>query len=743
MMSIRSICGGGAVCRVAATLLAGALLTAGSSPASASSLLPGVAYIGPGAGFAFAGSFLVLFVTILLAFGIMAIYPIRMFLRLFKKSKRAKTDVEKIIILGLDGICPKRVRRMMDEGKLPNFKRLADEGCFHELTSTNPSMSPVAWSTFSTGVDPSRHGIFDFFTRNKKNYLPELSSTEIGNVEKTLKLGKYRIPLGKPALRIKRRAVPFWKIVGAHDVPSTVLRVPISFPPEKHRGLSLSAMCTPDMRGTQGTFSFFTTKEEADPRHTSGVQIRLAYGADGKTIDTTIPGPENPLVEGCPLMEIPMRIEVDRENRRAHLDIDGEKVTLDDQRYSPWVTLVFKPGLGKKVNGIARFCVRAYEPHFELYMTPINIDPANPVMPISHPMTYAMYLAKLLGPYATLGLAEDTWALNARVLDEGSWLEQAWGIHEEREKMFFHSLKMSRKGLISVVFDGTDRIQHMFMRYEHADHPANRDKDTVEFADTIEKLYEKSDGLVGRTLEYVDDKTTLIVMSDHGFTHFSWGVNLNSWLHQNGYLVLKEGCTESGEWFPNVDWEKTRAFALGLTGLFINRKGREGRGIVTKEELEPLKRELTEKLTGLRDERPGRGVVAINRIFDVETFYDGPFTDDAPDFIIGYADGYRASWECAVGTVDSEVFVDNTKSWSGDHCLDYETVPGIFFSNRKIDVENPRIMDIAPSVLKLFGIPIPRHMTGRSLYGGGTATGAPSRVAAEGPKRAPAGAPVG
>lgn len=739
-----------------ASFLAAGFFAASSSPAAAASSIPGwwgagsggaavlaPAYIGPGAGFAFAGSFLVLFATILLAFGIMAIYPIRMFLRLFKKSKRQKTGVDKVIILGLDGICPKRVQRMMDEGKLPNFKKLADEGCFHELTSTNPSMSPVAWSTFSTGVDPSRHGIFDFFTRNKKNYLPELSSTEIGGVDKTIKLGKYRIPIGKPVLRIKRRAVPFWKIVGAHDLPSTVLRVPISFPPEKHRGLSLSAMCTPDMRGSQGTFSFFTTKSEDDPRHTSGVQIKLEYGADGKTIETTIPGPENPLVEGSPLMEIPMRIVVDRESGRAHLDIDGEEVTLEGRQYSPWVKLVFKPGLGKKVHGIARFCVRAYEPHFELYMTPINIDPGSPVMPISHPMTYAMYLSKLLGPYATLGLAEDTWALNARVLDEGSWLEQADGIHEEREKMFFHSLKMSRKGLIGCVFDGTDRIQHMFMRYEHADHPANKDKDTTEFADTIEKLYEKSDALVGRTLEYVDKKTAIIVMSDHGFTHFSWGVNLNSWLHQNGYLVLEEGCTESGEWFPNVDWTKTRAFALGLTGLFINRKGREGQGIVSKEELEPLKRELTEKLTGLIDDRPGRGVVAINRIFDVEKFYDGPFTDDAPDFIIGYADGYRASWECAVGTVDKDVFVDNTKSWSGDHCLDYETVPGIFFSNRKIDVENPRIMDIAPSVLKLFGIPIPRHMTGQSLYNGSAFPAQPSKIAAEAPKREPAGAPTG
>jgi len=674
-----------------------------------------LAYIGPGAGFAFAGSFFILFVTILLAFGVMLLWPIRLVFRLFRRRKIGKTGVEKVIVLGLDGICPVRCRRMMAEGRLPNFRSLAAEGCFHEFTSTNPSMSPVAWSTFSTGVDPSRHGIFDFFTRHKKSYLPILSSADIGSPDRVLKIGKYRIPLGKASIRLMRRAVPFWKVLGDAGVPSTVLRVPITFPPEKYRGLSLSAMCTPDLRGSQGTFTFFTTRDDADPHHTQGIQVKMKR--EGNRIRTEIPGPENPLVEGNPVMKIPMEIEVDPEGERARVRIERETFPLEGKTYSPWIRLQFKPGLGKKVNAIARFCVRRYAPEFELYMTPINIDPASPVMPISHPTTYAIYLAKMLGPYATLGLAEDTWALNARVLDEASWLEQAWAIHEERERMWFHTLDMTRKGLAAVVFDGTDRIQHMFMRYDWPDHPSNRDKDTVVHRNTLDELYERADEVVGRTMEYVDDKTVLIVISDHGFTHFSWGVNLNSWLHKNGYLALKEGCTESGEWFHDVDWTRTKAFALGLTGIFINRKGREGRGIVTPgAELEALKQELASKLNGLVDDRNGQ--TAIRRVFDTAKTYDGPFQDDAPDFIIGYEVGYRASWEAAVGVVDDRVFTDNTKSWSGDHCLDYERVPGIFFSNRKIDVYDPAIVDIAPTVLRLFGVPVPRHMTGKSLVNG-------------------------
>ena len=286
---------------------------------SLGSVAPAHAYIGPGAGFAFAGSFLVLFVTLLLAVGVILLYPIRMTIRLLKPRKTEKTGVRKVVILGLDGICPNRVRRMIDSGDLPNLKRLEDQGCFHKLTSTNPSMSPVAWSTFSTGVDPSRHGIFDFFTRNKKSYLPELSSTEMGGSTRTIKIGPIKIPVGKPSIRMKRRAVPFWKIVGAHDVPTTVLRVPISFPAEKHRGLSLSAMCTPDLRGTQGTFTFFTTRTENDPRHTQGVQITLTE-KNGR-IETHVPGPEDPTAEKGVEMRVPMTIALDRAGEKSSTNV--------------------------------------------------------------------------------------------------------------------------------------------------------------------------------------------------------------------------------------------------------------------------------------------------------------------------------------------------------------------------------------------------------------------------------------
>ena len=97
----------------------------------------------------------------------------------------------------------------MDQGKLPNLKRLAEEGCFHRLRTTCPAMSPVAWSTFATGVDPSRHNIFDFLNRDRATYIPVLSSTEITAPARRLKLGRYVIPLSKPSVRLLRKSRPF------------------------------------------------------------------------------------------------------------------------------------------------------------------------------------------------------------------------------------------------------------------------------------------------------------------------------------------------------------------------------------------------------------------------------------------------------------------------------------------------------------------------------------------------------
>jgi predicted AlkP superfamily phosphohydrolase/phosphomutase len=335
-------------------------------------------------------------------------------------------------------------------------------------------------------------------------------------------------------------------------------------------------------------------------------------------------------------------------------------------------------------------------------------------MPISHPSYYAVYLAKKLGKYATLGLAEDTWALNEGVIDDGAFLEQTYDIDQERERMFFAALGKLRRGVLVCVFDATDRIQHMFWRHTEEGHPA-RGAGVSEHAGAIEDLYRHNDAMVGRIREQLREGDMLIVLSDHGFTSFRRGVNLNAWLHRNGYLALKAGTAGTEEWLREVDWSNTRAFALGLTGLFLNVEGRESEGIVKPDgEATELKAELVERLTGLVDEETGE--VAIREAFDTAKLYSGPYLGNAPDLLLGYNRGYRASWDGATGVVAGPVCEDNVKPWSGDHCVDPRLVPGVLFCDRAIEKEDPALIDIAPTALWLFGVEPPGHMDGNSLF---------------------------
>jgi predicted AlkP superfamily phosphohydrolase/phosphomutase len=393
------------------------------------------------------------------------------------------------------------------------------------------------------------------------------------------------------------------------------------------------------------------------------------------------------------------------------LEIDGQRHALEPGRYTPWIEVAFRPALRFRVRGICRFWLKQATPHLKLYMTPLHIDPDRPALPISHPFTYAIYLSKTQGRFATLGLAEDTWALNERVLGEQAFLDQAWAIHAERERMLFDAMEKTRRGTVACVFDITDRLQHMFFRYLEPDHPANAGKDRVEHAGAIRELYARMDDLLGRVLERIEPDTLLIVMSDHGFKPFRRGVNLNSWLRQNGYLTLRAEPT-GAEWFRDVDWTRTRAFAVGLGGIYLNLKGVRPEGVVEPgAEAAALRAEIRERLRGLADGADP----AVGEVYDCKELYRGPYVGEAPDLLVGFRPGWRVSWGCATGVVTPAIFEDNTKSWSGDHCMNPPDVPGIFFANRKLAAERVGIMDVAPTVLDLFGVAVPPWCDGKPL----------------------------
>jgi predicted AlkP superfamily phosphohydrolase/phosphomutase len=673
---------------------------------------PAEAYIGPGAGFALLSSFLVLFTTIVIAILSILFWPFRALWRLIRGKRAPRAAIDRLIIVGLDGQDPNLTDRYMREGLLPNFKKLTKAGSYRRLRTTFPAISPVAWSSFSTGTNPPRHNIFDFLDRDRRTYLPVLSSTRVGRVRRFITIGRYRIPLERPELRLLRKSKPFWAILGEHRVWSTVLRIPVTFPPDRFYGAELSAMCVPDLLGTQGTFLLFTTRPSGARFKEGGIRVPIVVESDH--IETKVQGPENTLRSDSAPLELPLRIRIDRSKRVAEADLDGTRVELAPGRLSDWVTLRFRAAPAVTVTGITRLLVTEMDEHFSLYMSPINLDPERPAMPISHPPYYSAYLAKRIGTYSTLGMAEDTWALNEGVTDEATFLQQTYDIDRERETMFFSALDRLRRGSLVCVFDATDRIQHMFWRYLDKDHPAARGKQDSRHRDAIRDLYVHNDKLVGRVMEQLGARDVLMVLSDHGFSSFRRGVNLNSWLKQKGYLVLKEGGDAEAEWLRDVDWSVTRAYCLGLTGMFLNLKGREASGTVAAgAEAMQLKAEIAGKLNGLRDVTAGD--VGIREVFDTAKLYAGPYLENGPDLLIGYNAGYRTSWDCATGVVGGPVFEDNVKAWSGDHCIDPRLVPGVLFCNRRVDTEQPALIDIAPTALRLFGIEPPPYMDGRPL----------------------------
>jgi predicted AlkP superfamily phosphohydrolase/phosphomutase len=683
------------------------------------------AYIGPGAGFALAGSFFAVFAAIGSALLMFITWPARLLNRaVFGWRALRKARFKRVVILGLDGMDHGLTETMLEEGRLPHLAGLRERGCFKPLATTVPPLSPVAWSTFQTGVNPGKHNIFDFLTPDSRTYRAKLSSVEIRPPRRSIRLGPYRVPLGKADLRLLRKSQPFWGILGRYGIFSCIQRVPITFPPEKLRGVLLSAMCVPDLRGTQGMFSYYTTRRLDDGEKIGG-EVHLVT-REGDTIRAELVGPQNPLRADQGEIRLPFTVTI-KGPERAVLKIAGARYELQKDVYTDWVQVRFRAAPGVGIRGVCKFLLLGTEPEFGLYVTPINVDPERPVMPVGYPSVYSIYLAKKQGTYATLGLAEDTWALNEGVITDDHFIQQCLDMDSEREAMFLDALDKVPQGLVACVFDGTDRLQHTFWRDIDERHPARPDPTVLAGRNVIADLYRRMDDLVGKTVEKCrGEDTLLLVISDHGFGPFRTGIDLNRWLEENGYLALDDS-RRGEEHLAGVDWSRTRAFAIGLAGIFLNLKDKYERGIVDPGgEADRLRREMAGRLEALAD--PASGESAVKRVYIAGTFYRGPYKDNAPDLIVGYRRGYRVSWEAAIGKTSREIFHPNTKAWSGDHCVDPSLVPGILFSSHPIAEASPRLIDVAPTVLSLFGVTVPDYMDGKplSVAARGNAAGAPS-----------------
>jgi len=624
---------------------------------------------------------------------------------------------KRVLVIGFDGMDPKILTRLIEEGKVPSFEKLSKMGDFLPLTSSIPSQSPVAWANFITGMNPGGHGIFDFIHREPDSYLPFLSTSRTEPPKRTLKLGSWVLPLSGGKVELLRRGRAFWQILEDYSIPATIFRVPSNFPPAESKQRTISGMGTPDVLGTYGTFSFYTEQPKELREDISGGAVYPVEVRDN-VVEAQLVGPKNTFKKGNPTAMVDFTVYIDPESRMAKVVVQDEEVTLKEGEWSRWVRVKFPMlPLLASLRGICRFYLKETHPVFKLYVTPINLDPKDPAMPISTPKSYSKELARHLGYFYTQGMAEDTKALDQGVLDDGEFLQQAEIVLEERMRMFHYELERFRSGLLFFYFSTLDQGTHMFWRLMDPKHPSYDPQLVDKYGNVVETLYQKMDEALGIALSYVDENTTLIVMSDHGFGPFYRGFQLNTWLEENGYVTLIDEWRQGEmEFFMNTDWYNTRAYALGFNGLYINQAGREGYGIVPPgEEKEALLEELAEKLTQVRD--PQTGLQVISHAYRADEVYQGGEMKYAPDLIIGYNWGYRASNETALGMFPrGELFRDNTDKWSGDHCMDYVWIPGIILSNKKIKYRQPALYDIAPTILEEFGIPLPKEMVGRPIF---------------------------
>ncbi len=589
-------------------------------------------------------------------------------------------------------------------GRMPNFGRLAAEGSFGPLETSIPPQSPVAWSNFTTGMDSGGHGIYDFLRRDPETMALAESTTLVESGGLKLSIGRYQFPLSGDSVELLRRGRAFWEVLEDHGIETTVIRMPANFPPSETASRELSGMGTPDLPGTLGTFSFYTSRLFAfRGQDISGGAVYEVDVVDN-TVEANLYGPENPFLIEPELAVSPFTVYLDPVDPVAKLVVGSEERVLRAGEWTDWIPADFDLIPTQVVTGMARFYLRSVRPDFELYVTPVNIDPLNPAAPVSYPDDFAAELADATGRFYTQGMPEDTKALQAGVLSIDEFLAQAKITGDEIVAQYKYVLERYENGFLFYYFGNLDQVSHMLWHTRDPEHPIYDAERDAQYANVIEDLYVEFDGLVGYTLDNIGDDTTLIVLSDHGFGSFRRSFHMNAWLKEHGYLTVRdENMREDPGFFVNIDLPLTRAYNAGLNALYLNVEGRESSGIVLPEQRTALIDEIAEKL--LAEVDPATGQPAVTKVYKRdEVFEDRGEIEIGPDMIIGYAAGTRGSGHSAVGAVADEVLTDNVDEWPGDHEWDHETVPGVLLSNKPLKRSAPRLQDLAAAILAEFGI---------------------------------------
>ncbi len=664
-------------------------------------------------------------------------------------SRRAAgTFAQKLVILGFDGMDPDLVSAWIKDGRLPNIKRIAEEGGLYPLATTHSPESPTAWASFATGVNPGKHNIYDFLVRDTATYLPDLGMVRR---EPAKFLFDY-IPIRKPKVHSLRGASSFWVTAGRAGVRSSVLTVPVTFPPEEvPNGELLSGLPLPDIRGTMGTFYYFATdlsRYEEGNTEFGGVLKRLVVEND--VARTELVGPPNPIVRqqiqeirkaGPRLSDtdrgrvaelqaredvhVPLTIRWNRSAKTATVDVAGQSILLEPGKMSRWIDLDFTVNLFVRLHGMAQMLLMNADGELQLYISPVNWKPDDPPLPMSYPERFSADLFDRVGHYRTLGWAEATWPLNEGRMDDRTFMDDLYRAFDDRAQVILSRIDARNWDVLVGVIESTDRVQHMMWRFMDPKHPLYDAAQASQFGNAIESVYRRADQFVGEVLEHLEPATAVMIVSDHGFHSWRKAVNLNTWLVQQGYMAVQgqqpgekklDDLFGGGEFWENVDWSRTRAYAMGLGQIYFNLRGREARGIVSPgAEAKQLADEMAARLLTLVDPEDGSRIV--RSVYKRDDVYTGEYLHNASELQVGMEEGYRVSWQTALGGSPQGIVYPNDRKWSGDHGgFDFATTAGVLITNRRSVRPEASILDIAPTVLKFFGLPVPAEIDGKPLF---------------------------
>lgn len=636
------------------------------------------------------------------------------------------TPHPKVIVIGFDGLDPVLAESMMDAGELPTFSSMRANNGFRRLATSNPPQSPVAWANFINGAGPGTHGIFDFIHRDpSRQYAPYYSAAETVEGSGHVEIGGHQLQLTfwpfnhtPTQTLLKREGTPFWHYLDQAGIPSAFYDLPANYPPSKSEfghHCCLSGMGVPDLLGTYGTYQHFAEDGPVRTKEADG-GMRTMLFFENEAAKAELTGPHDSfLVEPVPV-KVEFKVLRDVDSKAASIEIQDHTVLLNEGQWSEWLQIDFPLSLpapmpDEHVSGICRFYLQEVAPNFRLYVTPINIDPSDPAVPLTEPEPLIEEIAEELGLFYTSGFQEDHKALSNEIFNDEEYAEQARMVLDERLKLMDYAMEQYEDGLLFFYFSSTDLQAHMFWWDSDEPHPLRSPEETAKYHNHVKDIYRMADGVVAKVLERYGDEATVMVMSDHGFCNFRRQFNVNTWLRDNGYIGPAD-C--SGLMDGTVDWSKTRAYSIGLNGIYLNLKGRERDGIVEPgDEADRLLQEIIDRLEQVRD-ADGRAV--IRNVYRTSEVYHGPQTAKAPDLLVGYYRGFRTSWASTLGDMEEDVLTDNDSAWSADHCIDPLEVPGVLFSNKPIKADDPALIDVAPSILAEFGMKEPDSMTGENIY---------------------------